>query len=288
MSLRRSPLSCQLELSGLKLHLLEWAGTEPRMILLHGWLDQAMTFAWLAEQLELNLLAWDARGYGRSGWAAEQDFYHFFDYLWDLHQLIESLGQEKVILLGHSMGGMIASLYSACFPEKVAGLISLEGWIVPDTPVEKMPDRVRLWIEQRSQGWPVKSLGDFEQTAQRILKQDSRLQLEQARILAPYAAQASNNPDSLIWRYDPRHRMRSPQGFRLDQALAFWHKITCPVLLAYGAESEALKLPDWQLRLEAFAQAEILAIPDAGHNLHLHQPELVAQAIKKWLAKINF
>ena len=79
--------------------------------------------------------------------------------------------------------------------------------------------------------------------------------------------------------------MRSPQPFRLDQAIAFWQAITCPTLLLYGSESEVLQLPDWNQRLEAFAQAEIFAIAEAGHNLHLHQPAAIAARILEWLAR---
>lgn len=285
----RLPQERSFTLSGLDLHLLEWDGDGPPLLMLHGWLDQAWTFGWLAQHLPQRLLAWDARGYGRSGRAAPQDFYHFFDYLWDLHQLLDQLGLEKVRLLGHSMGGMVASFYAAVYPERVAGLINLEGWIVPDSPVEKTPERVRLWIEQRSRRGALKPLTP-ELALERMQSQDPLLSPQQAAWLAHTATRPEASPqapesEELFWRYDPRHRMRSPQPFRLDQAQAFWNALQCPVLLIYGKQSEALKLPDWEARLSAFAHADIVEIPDAGHNLHLHQPQAIATQIRAWLAQ---
>ena len=280
----RQPVSRLLDLGGLELHLLEWPGSGPPVLMLHGWLDQGWTFHWLAQHLPRRLLAWDARGHGRSGRAASQDFYHFFDYLWDLHQLLDRLELERVILLGHSMGGMVASLFAGTCPERVAGLISLEGWIVPDSPPEAIPARVRLWLEQRSQAREPRFLPSLDEAAVRLQHQDPRLTPEQAALLARTGTCGPEH--ELLWCHDPRHRMRSPQPFRLDQARAFWRNLHCPVLLLYGAESEALQLPDWEQRLQAFAGAETGVIPAAGHNLHLHQPQLLADRIGLWLEKV--
>lgn len=281
----RLPNHIRFDLDGLGLHLLEWPGPEPYgapLLMLHGWLDQAWTFAWLAQRLPGRLLAWDARGYGRSDRAAAADFYHFFDYLWDLHQLLNRLDCEKIWLLGHSMGGMVASFYAAVYPERVAGLVSLEGWIVPEFPLPQLPGRVREWLDQRSRRGPLRARSLADATA-RLQRQDPRLSPEQARWLAYTATEGDD--DQRFWRYDPRHRMRSPQPFRLDQAQTFWAALDCPRLLLYGEQSEALRLPDWQDRLAAFGPAEIQSIAEAGHNLHLHQPEVIAARVQAWLER---
>lgn len=280
----RSPLSTHQEFTGFKLHQLEWQGADPTLILLHGWLDQAWSFSWLADALPNRLLAWDARGHGHSDWVTAESFYHFQDYLWDLHLWLERVSPEQpVILLGHSMGGMIAAYYAGVFPERVKGLINLEGWIVPDSAPETVPDRLRLWIDQRLTGKPFRPLQDLDEAIARLQQQDSRLTDTQARLLAQQGT-VTTQAGRLSWRHDPRHRMRAPQPFRLDQAQAIWKRINCPVLLAYGQDSDAQRLPDFEQRMSLFGlQPEISALPDAGHNLHAHQPQALADIISSWL-----
>lgn len=261
---------------------------------LHGFLDHGGTFNELLKQLPWSSVAWDARGFGQSAWIPAYDYYHFYDYVRDLHaslqQLLKSTQSEKVLLLGHSMGGMIASLYAGVYPEHIAGLINLEGWMIPDTAAEATPERLRQWLEQCGE---VDDLKPFtrhksrEAALARMQRQDPQLSPEQLTQLS--APVLSHDSDGYFWRHDPLHRTRSPQAFRLDQALACWKAITAPQLLVYGDQSPITQLPDWQLRMDAFGikdpqrDSTLLTIAEAGHNLHLHQSKAIAQHIKGWL-----
>lgn len=283
-----TPESRYVHLQDLRLHLSCWNG-EPSagqlpILMLHGFLDTGASFAELATALGRPALAWDARGFGRSDWVAPHAYYHFFDYLWDLHQLLQALELEQVILLGHSMGGMAASLYAGTFPERVKALINLEGWLLPDSDPQQTPERVRGWLTQREQLAPFHSWPRFEEAAARLQRQDPRLTPEQTERLASHSL--TQTPEGFQWRHDPLHRTRSPQPFRLDQALAFWRQITAPTLLLYGAASPIRQLPDWDQRMLAFEYQSaclVREVPEAGHNLHLHQPQQLAEWINNWL-----
>lgn len=77
--------------------------------------------AGLAEALELVLL--DPRGTGGSDPALDQRGYEIDDYASDLEELREHLGLERMLLLGHSHGGVAAIAYAARHPDRVERLI---------------------------------------------------------------------------------------------------------------------------------------------------------------------
>src|SRR5690242_11085102 len=91
------PASRKLPLAtGLSYHLLEWGEGDHTVVLIHGFLDNAwgwqpMVDAGLAAGL--HVVAPDMRGHGDSDWIGPGGYYHFADYLADLHELIDHIGQ---------------------------------------------------------------------------------------------------------------------------------------------------------------------------------------------------
>src|SRR5262245_7125425 len=118
---RRVPLG-----TGLTHHVLEWGADDPSrdhtVILLHGFLDIAWGWVAVAEPglaARFHVVAPDLRGHGDSDRVGAGGYYHFPDYLADLHELVAKLGRARVSLVGHSMGGGIAAYYAGSFPERI-------------------------------------------------------------------------------------------------------------------------------------------------------------------------
>jgi pimeloyl-ACP methyl ester carboxylesterase len=261
---------------------------------LHGYLDHGGTFNPLLSHLPWQAVAWDARGFGQSEWIPAYDYYHFYDYLRDLHAALQfqllATQSTQALLIGHSMGGMIASLYAGIYPEKIAGLINLEGWMIPDSDPHQVPQRLRQWLEQCGEVDNIRPFARHktrEEAIARMQRQDPLLTPEQIQALSePILA---HDDKGFFWRHDPLHRTRSPQPFRLDQAQACWQGITAPQLLLYGEQSPILKLPDWTERMDSFGvnnperDTTLVALEQAGHNLHLHQSKAIAKMLGHWL-----
>ena len=92
----------------------------------------------------------------------------------------------------------------------------------------------------------------------------------------------------IIWNGDPWHKSFSPYLFRLEESMAIWREIRCPVLWVAGRQSWMVKdfeqrPGDWEARRACFADVEEAWIDQADHMLHHDQPEQVAQLIENFL-----
>lgn len=135
----------------LKLQFWDW-GTEgkPPLVLVHGGLDHARNWDYVARQfnVDYHVYALDLRGHGNSAWAPGA-IYSLAEYVLDLSTLLDIVGSDPVYLVGHSLGGIIATHYAGLYPARVKKLVNIEGIGFP--PGHRVhnpaPERLRRWIE---------------------------------------------------------------------------------------------------------------------------------------------
>lgn len=119
-----------LAIPGFSIACKIWGNPDkPTILALHGWLDNANSFAPLAPYLEndFNFVAVDLPGHGHSSHLPKGCHYHFFDGIFIVIELINALKLDKVHLLGHSMGACLASLVGGVVPERFLSLCLIEG-----------------------------------------------------------------------------------------------------------------------------------------------------------------
>jgi pimeloyl-ACP methyl ester carboxylesterase len=133
-----------LDIRGLRYHVRHWPNPgAPKLILLHGWMDVSASFQFLVDALrgEWDVHAPDWRGYALTDWA-KADCYWYPDYIADLDFILQEIhAEEPVNLVGHSLGGNVAALYAGIRPARVARLVNLEGFGLPQTRPEQAPGR---------------------------------------------------------------------------------------------------------------------------------------------------
>jgi len=115
----------RFDVNGLSINTVQWGSDEyPAIVLLHGLRSNARTWDRLAAALEsqYHVIAIDQRGRGASDWDAKRRYYTQY-YVNDLRHIVDDLGLEQFILLGHSMGGANALVYSDQFPERLRALV---------------------------------------------------------------------------------------------------------------------------------------------------------------------
>ncbi|WP_369695270.1 alpha/beta fold hydrolase [Salinicola salarius] len=98
---------------------------------LHGWLDNAATFSRLAPALAtalgIRLVALDLPGHGHSPHRGVRAEYPLWGYMPDVLEAVDALKLNSATFVGHSMGAGVASLIAAAAPERVDGLVLIDG-----------------------------------------------------------------------------------------------------------------------------------------------------------------
>jgi len=114
-------------------------GNGPAVVLAHGFPELA--FSWrhqipaLAEA-GYRVIAPDQRGYGRSSRPEKIDDYDILHLTGDMVGLLDELGEEKAVFVGHDWGSMVVGQLALLAPERVAGVV---GMSVPFLPRGPMP-----------------------------------------------------------------------------------------------------------------------------------------------------
>jgi pimeloyl-ACP methyl ester carboxylesterase len=248
-------------------------------LLLHGFLDCGGTWDRVAAPLAaagFDVYAPDLRGFGASDRIGAGGYYHFADYVADVDSLVRAIAPEQLLLIGHSMGGTVACLYAGARPERVQHLVLVEGVGPPAVTPETGLWRTRQWLndlERTRAGKPLESLDD---AVRRLTHNHPRIAAEVLRVRARQLTVVRDG--ELHWAHDPLHRTTSPQPFSVAHFTAFLRQVTCPVLFVGGGEA-GFHPPDEAERLEAFANATRVDVPDAGHMIHWTEPEALARAI---------
>jgi pimeloyl-ACP methyl ester carboxylesterase len=271
---------------GLRHHVRIWGdAAAPRLFLLHGWMDVSASFQFLVDSFsrDWHVIAPDWRGFGLSDWVREG--YWFPDYYADLEALADHYQPgEPVRLVGHSMGGVIASIYAGIRPDRVARLVSMEGLGLARHAPDQAPVRYAQWLDQLKDPPAFKPYRSFDEVAARLRKTNARLSEEHAAFLARHWAKQLPGGE-VVLHSDPRHKTFNPYLFRIDEAIACWRRVTAPVLLVSGQQSNIparMKDTPEQLaeRKGAFRDRREVELDDCGHMMHHDQPQRLARIIE--------
>ncbi|MBC8119828.1 MAG: alpha/beta hydrolase [Burkholderiaceae bacterium] len=285
-----------IDVRGLRYHLREWgnhaANAAHTWVMLHGWMDVSASFQFVVDHLdhEWRIVAPDWRGFGLTQRVAA-DCYWYPDYLADLEFILDSVtGSEPAWLVGHSMGGNVALMYAGVRPQRVRAVVNLEGFGLRSTRPELAPARFAQWIDELRAGVALRDYASRAEVAARLIKNNPRLASERAAFLAEHWA-VPDGAGRFRVAGDPAHRIVNPTLYRLEEVLACWQRIDCPVLWVRAAQTDVLRhvsddrdtaLREIEARKSTLREVESVVLEDAGHMLHHDQPEEVARLISEF------
>ena len=269
----------------------------PRVLALHGWLDNAASFVPLAPYLgDLDLVAIDLPGHGRSAQLPPGADYSFAGAIASVLDAADALGWERFALLGHSMGAGIASMVAAACPQRVERLVAIEALgalaEVPERTVSRMREAIdaqRALRDKRLRVFP-----DIDSAVQARLHASrvpgSGLDEALVRLLVERglrAVHADQGRGGYAWSSDPR--LTLPTLVRMTEAQVedLVAGIECPTRAIF-AEPAQPYLPDdlRRRRVALLPRGELVVIP-GGHHLHMQQPAEVAAAIGDFFVNQN-
>jgi pimeloyl-ACP methyl ester carboxylesterase len=266
---------------GLRYHVRRWRKDgAPKIMLLHGWMDVSASFQFLVDAFrsDWDVYAPDWRGYGLTEWG-KADSYWFPDYLADLELLLKDIP----FLVGHSLGGNVATVYAGVRPERLKKVVNLEGFGMAPTQAEQAPKRYARWLDELAERPRLRPYESFAALADRLQQGNKRLSREKAEFLARHWGKEEGA--GVVLRSDPAHKIVNPVLYRYEEIRACWEHVTAPVLWVEGADSETAKRIgiDPAERRGAFKNLVFKKIPDAGHMLHHDQPDALAKVIEDFL-----
>jgi pimeloyl-ACP methyl ester carboxylesterase len=271
----------------------------PALLMVHGIRDVAANLIAVAEPLAENyyVVVPDLRGHGDSD---SPGGYAFWQFVYDLHRVAQTLQLERPALLGHSLGGQIAANYAALFSDDVNQLIVVEGLGPPLRPIDTQSSAGVLAQRQRmldlaalpARGRPLPSM---EFAINRLLVNNPGLAPERARWLAQHSTR--HGPDgNLFWKFDQRVA-QIWLGVNQDHNQTSWRAIACPTLVITGARAHEywasqMPIPGWDgrfsaadlnARLACFRNVRHIEFDAAGHMVHFDSPQRLAHEVAAFL-----
>jgi pimeloyl-ACP methyl ester carboxylesterase len=259
--------------------------SQPPMLALHGWLDNAGSFDRLAPLLADThyVVALDLKGHGRSSHPAS-GWYHYVDYFDDLRAVLDHFGWERVTLLGHSLGGTLASLFAALYSERVETLLLIEALGPLTITPEQSLDQLRRGLDERAafaKRRPLRVFADIE-SAIAVRMAASGLSRDAAKPIVERGVDAVEG--GFVWSSDAKLTLASPQRYTEAQILAMLRGIRARTLLIL-AEPATSYLQESMMAPRIACVDDIEVVRVAGnHHLHLEEPEQVFETIAQFFA----
>ena len=246
-------------IGGTEIAYVEIAGSEPALLLIHGFTDTSRSFSLLAPHLAgRRLLIPDLPGHGDSpsstGGMRPKDF------AVDVARLIEALDLDRPIVVGHSMGGMIAIELAAGRPDLVGGLVLLATTLRVDVTDE---DAVAIGVlALQDPISPADPFYDFWHACEVPVAPD---------FLARTAEEASAMPAG-SWRsiFDEVRRADLTERVR---------KVRARTLIVSGGRDPLFDRTHQERLRATIPAAGFVEAEQCGHNVHWENPALVAEAI---------
>jgi pimeloyl-ACP methyl ester carboxylesterase len=282
MAERLQPTTNYAMVNGLRLRYLEWGrpGALP-VVCVHGYTSSAEAFNALARRIQdrAHIVAMDVRGHGESAWSPN-GAYQYADQAGDLAALVDQLGIERFVLIGTSMGGVIAMVYAGQHGDRLRGLVLND--IGPD--VEAGSGRITQTVGSRP--------NDFASLDEAMQYRRETSPITAARPLEDQEETARGvlreRPDGRwAWKMDPAYiEQRVKQGPPKRPPL--WpvlETLQCPTQLVWGTDSDVLSEAQAKRMVAALPKGELVSVPGIGHAPTLVEPPVLA-ALDRLLAAV--
>lgn len=247
--------SKSISVQGARLHYQE-AGSGTALVFIHGFgLDLRM---WDSQFFEFSkkyrAIRYDLRGFGKSDLPVEGEPYRHHD---DLKAMLDQLGIDKVVLVGLSLGGRIATAFAIDYPDRVAGLVLvdsvLEGYAMKDYVMTHIYDAAKEGkMQEALQSW-------YEHPTFETAREKEEVSGPLRQMIEEYSG----------WHFVHKNPMLPMSPPCIDQL----DKIRARTLVIVGEKD----LPDMRdisdLLHQKIAGSTLEIIPMAGHMSNMEQPE---------------
>jgi pimeloyl-ACP methyl ester carboxylesterase len=253
------------------------------LLALHGWLDNAASFAPLMPHLrEFDVVALDLPGHGASAHRAPGYDYAFVDWIHDVLDALDALGWKRARLLGHSMGAAIATLVAASAPERVHKLAVIEalGPIAGAATTAGQRLREAVTARRTAAQRPRRVIPNLE-TAVKARLAVGDMSDAAARLIVMRNLEAVEGG----WRWRSDARLVLPSHLRITEeaARSIVHAVQAPTLLIAADPAPPYFTPELrEARMGCLRDGRLLVLK-GGHHLHMEQSDTLAPHLLDFL-----
>ncbi|XP_017554577.1 serine hydrolase-like protein [Pygocentrus nattereri] len=274
-----------------------WGPDNGRPVLcIHGWSDNSGSFNNLIPLLpsDWRCLAIDLPGHGFSSHRPAGVFYGFPYYVADMRRVVEALQWNRFSIIGHSMGGNVAGMFSALYPEMVEALVLLDSYGFLPAHKEKINRNLRkgmdemIEYEKKMTEWKEK-IYTYEAAKERLKEANPSLSDQSVQILLERGVKQVDG--GVVFSRDMRINFTNIARIDLDQSLCLLAQIKAKVLVLWASQGLLKIFPQPEDLFEGLQKAletrNTIVKVEGDHHIHLNNASVVAPIITDFLQSVT-
>lgn len=238
-------------------------GSGESILLLHGFAADKDNWNLFSRYLtkRYRVIAPDLPGFGESSkiWSEQ---YHIAVQIERVHEFAKEIGLAKFHLVGNSMGGLIAGVYAATYPDEILTLCLLD----PAGVVESEPSPFSLELEKGDNPLIVESVSDYDKLLDFAFAKRPSLPAPLKSYLAEIAVQRKDFYKKVFLEARP--------GNQLEAVMA---RIRARTLILWGDADRVLSVSSAKVLQKGIEKSKVVILKDCGHMPMLEKPEETAR-----------
>lgn len=239
-----------IEVDNYKIFYLEGGKGEP-VLLLHGFGGDKSNWTLFCRYLTktYHVIAPDLPGFGESTkiWSDKYDIQSQAE---RIHRFVQRMGLQKFHIAGNSMGGLIAGVYAATYPDEIITL----GLFDPGGVTDREPSQFTLGLEQGINRLIVKTSADFEQRLSFVCEHPPRIPFSVQLHLGEEAEKSSAFNEKVFGEAEPRDQLESRMA-----------DIGAKTLILWGEKDKVFPASSAEVLHKGIAGSKVVILKDCGH-----------------------
>jgi pimeloyl-ACP methyl ester carboxylesterase len=256
----------------------------PTLVCFHGLTSSSESFLELADYLKnYHLVAFDSPGHGKTPPLAHEEDYLFSNLAKWFDEAIGQKVKPPFFVMGHSWGAVIALFYAKQFPEKVKGVILLDGGYMglADRPNSTLEGLLKFW-ENMYETTRYKTMDDvFTELKKNAVRWNEKIEQ-----MVESAMKKSEDGYKIIPSLFTIQSII--KSFFTEPFREIYQDIKTPALLLHSTLPKEMEETRFRFINEMKAKIKhltVIGIPNAGHSVHWDAPETVAYEIEQWIVR---
>ena len=225
----------------------------------------------------------DFSGHGLTSWRSDDAHYYFVDYIDDVYQFIEAIGVNKVHLVGHSMGAMVAGLFASCFSDRVRTVSFIEGIGCVTTPSEQVTEQLKNAVLNRTRTHNKKARV-YQSKAHIYEARAKTTDLNNELISLLMQRNIKALPSGFTLTTDPK--LKNHSGFRFDevQCIGAIKELIAPCQLILGNQGYAFVKQNLEKYINYYNDLSVINV-EGGHHCHMQSSKECYEHIQAFMVQ---